>query len=184
MKEKKVRDLMLSLDEYATVRSDSTIKEALEVLSIAQLGLDHRRYLHRAVLVLDERSNVIGKLSHWAILWSLEPKYLNYYDEASLARAGLTEDFIKSIRENFSLFAGGLEQQCHATARIKAKDAMVPIGESIAESAPLTEAIHLMVTKHVMSIPVTRRGKVVGILRQSDVFEEVAELIRASNTSS
>jgi len=181
MEEKKVRDLMLPLGEYATVRSDSTLKEALEALSIAQLGLDHRRYLHRAVLVLDERSNVIGKLSHWASLWSREPKYLNYYEEAFLARAGLTEDFIKSIRENFSLFSSSLENMCQATARIKAKDAMVPIGESISENAPLTAAIHLMVTKHVMSIPVTRKGKVVGILRQSDVFEEVAELIRASD---
>ena len=58
---------------------------------------------------------------------------------------------------------------------------MVPIGESIDEDALLTEAIHQMVLMHALSIPVTRHGEVVGILRQSDVFEEVADIIMSSD---
>ncbi|MBW1806675.1 MAG: CBS domain-containing protein [Deltaproteobacteria bacterium] len=180
MEEKKVHDLMLLLDEYATVPSNSTIKEALEVLSKAQRDLHSDRYFHRAVLVLDEAGQVVGKLSHWAILRSLEPELIKNDDEASLARAGLTEDFIKSIKETFSHFAGGFEQICRAAGQIEVKDAMVSIGESIDENAPLSEAVHQMV-QHVMSIPVTRKGEVVGILRQSDIFEAVAELIRSSD---
>ena len=181
MEEKRVRDIMLSLDEYATVPADSTIQEALEALSNSQLGLTRERHFHRAVLVLDDVGKVVGKLSHWAILRSLEPELLKHDDEASLARAGLTEEFIQPIKETFSLFTGGLEQMCRAAGRIKAKDAMVPVDESIDEEALLNEAIHQMVTKHVLSISVIRKGEVVGILRQSDVFAEVAEIIRSSN---
>lgn len=179
MKKKRVRDLTLSLEEYATIEADKTIQEALEALSKAQLGLTRDRHQHQAVLVLDRDGSVVGKLSHWAVLRALEPKFLKHDDVASLHRAGLTDEFIQSIKETFSLFTGSLEQMCRYAARLKAKDAMVPVGESIDEDAPLTEAIHQMVLKHVQSLPVTRQGAVVGLLRLTDVFEEVAKTIRS-----
>ena len=94
MEEKRVRDLMLLLNEYATIQADSSLKEALESLSQAQLCLEDGRHQHRAVLVLNENGEVVGKLSHWAVLRALEPKLLKTDDIASLARAGLTEEFI------------------------------------------------------------------------------------------
>jgi len=179
MEHKLVRDLMLSLDEYATVSFESTIQQALVALSKSQLGLTQDRHYHRAVLVLKD-GRVVGKLSHWAILRSLEPKFLRSDDESSLARAGLTDEFIQSLKDTFSLFTGSLEQMCRAAGRIKAMDAMVPLGESIDQDATLTEAIRNLVMKHAQSLPVTRHGKVVGILRLSDVFEEAADIIRSS----
>ncbi len=44
--------------------------------------------------------------------------------------------------------------------------------------SPVTEAIHLLVMTHDYSTMVTRDGNVIGILRLSDVFEEVADIIR------
>jgi CBS domain-containing protein len=178
MKEKTVKDLMLSLDEYATVSADSTIQEALMVLDKAQLGLTYNRHHHRAVLVLDENKNVIGKLSHWAVLRSLEPKFLKTDDLESLSRAGLTQDFIETLKEGFSVFTTNFRQMCDDSARIKVKDALVPLGEAIDEESPLTKAIQKLVQNHAQSMLVTRQGEVVGILRLSDVFEEVAELIK------
>lgn len=179
MKQKNVRDLMLSLDEYATIGGDKTIGEALEVLRQAQEELIPGRHFHRAILVLDERGTVIGKLSQWAILRSLEPSFLKYEDEEALVRSGLSNDFIESMKSTLALFRSNLEQICRAAGRLRARDAMVPIGESISEDAQLIDAIHLMVIHHVLSLPVTRQGKVVGILRQSDVFEEVSGIIRS-----
>lgn len=179
MHQKRVRDLMLPLTGYAVVQADKTLREALEVLREAQQDVARNRYLHRAILVLEEKGKVIGKLSHWAIIRSLEPRFLKFEDEAALARAGLTEEFIQSMQNTFSLFTGSLEQMCRAAAKIEAREAMVPVGESIDEDMLLTEAIHQMVIRHVQSILVTRNGEVVGILRQSDVFQEVADMIRS-----
>jgi CBS domain-containing protein len=179
MQQKRVRDLMLPLTDYAVVPADKTLREALEVLRRTQLEMPRNRYLHRSVLVRDEDGKVIGKLSHWAILRSLEPRFLKFVDEVALSRAGLTDEFIQSMQNAFSLFTGSLEQMCRAAAKIKARDAMVPVGESIDEDIPITEAIHQMVIRHVQSILVTRKGEVVGILRQSDVFLEVADMIRS-----
>ncbi len=184
MEEKRVRDLMLLLNEYATIQADSSLKEALESLSQAQLCLEDGRHQHRAVLVLNEDGEVVGKLSHWAVLRSLEPKLLKTDDIASLARAGLTDEFIQSMQQSYSVFTSSLEQMCRTAANIRAKDAMVSVGESIDWDAPLTDAIRLLVTKHVQSIPVTRGNQVVGILRLSDVFEEVATIIKEQSCTS
>lgn len=180
METKKVKDIMLSLQEYATVSFDATIYEALIALSKSQMGLTYDRHHHRAVLVLDEDGHVIGKLSHWAILRSLEPKFFQNADQEILFRSGLSHDFIQRLRDNFSMLSTNLNFMCKEAAKIKVKDAMVPINESIDEEAFLTEAIRLMVLSHCQSMLVIRGKAVVGILRMSDVFEEVADIIRNS----
>ena len=178
MRHKLVRDLLLPLTDYVTVFADTTLKEALECLSEAQNHVSPSQHFHRAVLVMDEGGAAIGKLSHWAILRSLEPRLLRYEDEASLARAGLTDDFISSLRRSVSSLGHDLEHMCRAAGQLKAREIMVPVTESIEDDAPLTDAIHLMVVKRVQSVLVTCRGRVIGILRQTDVFEEVAAMIR------
>jgi CBS domain-containing protein len=180
MVEKKVKDIMLSVEEYATVSTESTLKEALLALSRAQPDEDQKRHHYRAVLVLNWRGQVVGKLSHWAVLRSLEPHFFKRRDIASLHRAGLTQDFIDSMEEMSSQFAISLQQMCRRAAKVKTKDAMVPAGESIDEDAPITDAIHRMVNAHTQSLLVSRKGEIVGILRLTDVFEEIAEMIRES----
>jgi hypothetical protein len=51
---------------------------------------------------------------------------------------------------------------------------MIPVTESIDENALLTEAIHRIVLWQTLSILVTRGGEVVGILRLSDLFDEIS----------
>jgi len=178
VEEKKVKDLMISLSEYATVSRDATILEALAALSKAQMGLDNNRYHHRAVLALDTNGVVVGKLSHWAIIRSLEPKLLCEKDVQSLARAGLKADFIQRRTSNLSWFTGDLSRMCRDAANIGVCDAMIPIDSGIDENSPITEAVHLLVMTHDYSTMVTRHGEVIGILRLADVFEEVADIIR------
>ena len=57
---------------------------------------------------------------------------------------------------------------------------MVPISESIDENESLSVAIHQLVVSHVQSLTVTREGKTIGVLRLSDVFQAVADVIRSS----
>ncbi|MCU0690640.1 MAG: CBS domain-containing protein, partial [Polyangiaceae bacterium] len=174
---KTVKDLMLSIEDYATVSEHSTIRDALAALSKSQLGLTYDRHHHRAVLVLDKEGRVIGKLTHWAILRSLQPKAFNDEDYEALSRSGLSQDFIQSVGRLVP-FHGSLTRMCQRATQVKVRDAMVPARESIDEQAPLVEAINQMVLLHMQSMLVTRDGRVVGILRMSDVFEEIADMIR------
>lgn len=177
MDRKLVKDLMLPLSDYATIGSDRTIREALAALSKAQLGLTNDRHHHRAVLVLDDKRAVVGKLTHWAMLRSLQPRVFNDADYATLFRSGLSVDFIQSVASHHPV-RGSFRHMCRLAGEVKVRDAMVPVKESVAEDAPLVSAIGQMTGEHVQSLLVTRGGVVVGILRLSDVFEEVADLIR------
>lgn len=60
---------------------------------------------------------------------------------------------------------------------------MRPIKESVDEDAPITEAIHKMIMWQAMRVLVTRGEKeVIGVLRLSDLYSEVAERMRKTHT--
>jgi predicted transcriptional regulator len=183
MENKRVKDLMLSLSEYATIDSKSTIHQALVALSKAQMGLTQDRHHHRAILVLDEKQHVVGKLTYGSILRSLEPKLFKQTDHEALSRSGLDNGFIASLQRRFEQWPADLTRMCQQAARVRVRDAMVPVQESIDEDAGLTEAIRMLVVGHWQSLLVTRDGEVVGILRLSDIFEEVADMIRNTGGS-
>lgn len=177
MDTRRVSELMLPLEQYATTPCNSTLRDALVALSKAQLGLTNDRHHHRAVLVLDDAGRVIGKVTHWSILKALLPQGLTDEDQEMLSRTGLSPSFIETLARRHP-FRGSLEQMCALAERVRVCDAMVPAEDSIDENARMCLAIAQMVEKHAQSILVTRGGTVVGILRLSDVFEEVADAIR------
>ena len=74
MSERKlVRDLALSLDEYAVVPPEATLLEALDALDAAQEKVPEGHYPHRVVLVRDGGGKILGKLGHFAFLRALVP---------------------------------------------------------------------------------------------------------------
>ena len=106
-----VKDLMVPLSEYATVAEDATLYEAVLALEAAQEKFEdkHTRYSHRAILVLDKRGTVVGKLSHLHVLKALEPKYQDMIQGEGSHRFGFTKQFMQSMLEDYHLFAGPLD---------------------------------------------------------------------------
>lgn len=182
MDDKTVGDLMLPLEEYATIREGCTIGEALAVLSKSQLGLTYDRHQHRAVLVLNRVGEVVGKLTHLSIIRSLDTDLLREGDRASLARAGLSPEFVNRLIRGARVFSGSLTRMARTASRVRVEDAMVPVGEGIERETPVGDAIRQMALLHAQSLIVLDRGKAVGIIRLSDVFEEVADLIRQGDS--
>ena len=81
MKKTAIKDLMVPIEEYATVSADATLSEAIQALERAQQAFDHTKYRHRAILVLDEQKRTIGKVSQLDALKALEPKYKDIQGE-------------------------------------------------------------------------------------------------------
>ena len=174
----KVKDVMLSLDDYAVVGEDATMVDALCALEEAQVKLPPGRQPHRAVLVVDKKGDIVGKLGHLAFLKALEPKYDKIGDLDVLARVGLSPEFINSMLDKLSLWKESFEDYVQRARRTKVKEVMHPATESISEDAPLSEAVHKLVMYQTLSLLVTRGDKVVGILRLSDLFSVIAHIIR------
>jgi CBS domain-containing protein len=177
MKEQKVKDLMVALSEYATVTEDATLYEAVLSLEEAQEKFEgkHTRYRHRAILVLDEDGQVIGKISQLDALKALEPKYQEMIQGRGSQRYGFTKSFMRSMLDDYQLFARPLDDICRKAGEQSVKKFMYSPteGEYINAEASLDVAIHQLIMGQHQSLLVTRDNKIVGILRLTDVFAAV-----------
>ena len=177
MKSYTVNELMVPLSEYATVSEDATLYEAVLALEKAQENFEdkHTRYRHRAILILDKNGKVVGKLSQMDLLKALEPKYQSMIEGRGPQRFGFTKQFMKSMLQEYHLFADPLEDICRKAGEKNVKEFMYTPseGEYVTENASLGEAIHQLIMGHHQSLLVTRDEKIVGILRLTDVFAAI-----------
>ena len=172
-----IKDLMVPLSEYATVSEDATLYEAVLALEEAQENFEdkHTRYRHRAILMLDKKGSVVGKLSQLDVLKALEPKYQEKVEGKESHRLGISKSFMKSVFEDYKLFASPLDDICRKAGEQPVRKFMHTPGEGeyVAEDASLEVAIHQLIMGHNQSLLVTRKKKIVGILRLTDVFAAV-----------
>lgn len=178
----KILELMISLSDYAIVHEDSTLYDAVIALEQAHLRYTSRRYAHRAVLVQNSDGVIVGKLSQRDIIRGLEPGYSEITD-SKLAHFGFSASFIKSIVKSQGLWQKPLDNLAEKGSRIRAKDVMyTPAeGEYVDQDASLNEAIHQLIMGNHQSLLVTSGGRVTGVLRLTDVFSEIAALIKSTH---
>ncbi|NIS15963.1 MAG: CBS domain-containing protein [Aliifodinibius sp.] len=178
MDSRRVKDLMVSLEDYAVIDEDDTLLDAVIALEEAQAKLPPGRMKHRAVLIKDKNGKIVGKLGHLAFLKALEPKYSSLGDLKTLARAGLSAEFVNSMMETYKFWDYKFEDICRRAKSIIVKEVCHPISENIDEDAPLSEAIHKFVMWQSLSIPVTRGNDIVGLIRLSDLYSEMSKVIK------
>jgi CBS domain-containing protein len=180
MKKKTVKDLMVPLSEYATVFEEATLYEAVMALEEAQADFDQTRYRHRAILVYDEKKRIIGKVSQLDILRALEPKYEEAGIADSFPRFGLSPRFKKTMLEQLRLWDKPMDDICRKAGSLKVKEFVyTPAeGEYVEENASMDAAINQLVMGHHQSLLVTRGNDIVGILRLTDVFMEIVQVIK------
>ena len=182
MKDKIVKDLMVPLSDYATVYEDDTLFEALLALETAHEILDRSKHRHRAILILDKKDQVVGKLSQWDILKALEPKYRKIDDLEKISRTGFSQQFLKSMLVQHSLWNRPLMDVCRVGAKNKVKDVMYKPteGEYIDVNAPLGEAINQLVVGQLLSLLVVDdQKKIIGILKLIDVFDDIFQTMKS-----
>lgn len=181
MKSITVKDLMIPLAEYAIVLEEATLGEAILALEKAQKEFAPSQHRHRAILVLDMNKKVVGKISMLDVLRGLEPKYGKIEHTGILSRAGFSPEFLKSMLDQYALWAEPLKDICGKAAGLKVRHFMYTPseGEYVDEGATLSQAIHQLVTGDHHSLLVTRGDEIVGILRLTDVFKEICDEIKA-----
>lgn len=180
MKTTKVKDLMVPIEEYATVSAEANLHSAVMALDEAQEKFTQKRYKHRAVLVYDENKKIVGKLSQLDVIRGIETGYKKLGDLKGISRTGFSPELIKSMIDRYSLWADSLDDVCRKGARIKVREVMYTPseGEYVREDASLAEAIHQLVIGRHQSLLVTRDKDIVGILRLTDVFTEISDRMK------
>jgi len=177
----KVKDLMVALGEYTTVSENATLYDAVLALQAAMKKKNEGGYPHRAVLVLDKNGRAIGKLTQLDVLRSLEPRYGEMGDLKKVSGFGLSAEYLKSAMQDYDLWKAPLEHLCRKSADLGVGQIVSsPLeGESIDSDASLNQAVHQMIMGHHQSLLITSKGEIVGILRLTDVFDEVGKRMKA-----
>ncbi len=170
-----VKELMVPISEYATVREGSTLFEAILALEKAQDEFDQEKYHHRAILILDKNGRVIGKLSQLGVLRALEPKDEDVEGIDELSQFGFSQKLVQGLRKERRLQGVPLKDLYVRTARLKVEDFMqAPTeGEYVEQDASLDIAVHQLVLGNHLSLLVTKAREIVGILQLTDVFGAV-----------
>ena len=162
--ERKVKDLMISIEDYGTISPEASISDAFAVLDTGE---------HRALLVIDENNEAVGQLSYRDVLVGLEPKYAT----TMWGHSWFTSETFKDYPVFY--YEGEFSGQSKAEAQKKVKEIMSPIKVSVDEDATLAEAVHIMVTQNIGRLPVMKDDKLVGMIRLLEIFDEIKKAVKA-----
>lgn len=151
------RDIMIAIDSYSTVSVDANLEEAVKVLYKSFYRDDKGiTYGHRSVLVINKAGELTGILTIQSILQAIDKEL-----------PGLTFD--GDLRK--------LTLQHGMLARIPVRKAMSSVIKAVKDYETAGQAIHKLLKSEVNILPVTSKGRVVGILRAIDFLQSIGDLL-------
>lgn len=176
----KVKELMIPISEYVTVDEGAKLLDVFLALEKDYKAKGGGSHAHRDVLVLTAAGEVAGTVTMVDIVRSMEPNYNNLatgQDETNV----LTKDYVASVFKDLGLWAASLSDLCGKAAELAVDEVMhKPQGhELVDENDPLELAMHQYMMGVRQPVLVTRGKDVVGVLRFSDIFEEIRKRMLA-----
>ena len=172
---------MIPASEYANISAEATLGEAQIALENAEDHSNKTQHSYRALLVLDQKGDVIGKLTLLDILKGLDPKYKELGDFGLLSRFGFSHKFYDYMMKDIDILQQPLDDICEKASKIKVKEIMqLPSkGAFVDHQSSINKAIHQLVLEHHQSLMVTHEKKIVGILRLVDIAAVIGRGIKA-----
>lgn len=158
--DQKVKDLMIPLEDYPHIPSWFTLRQAMAIIREAAIKFEGA-FEPRAMLVFDDKYQLMGILTIRDITTGLEPRLLQ---ETSLV---IEPKLTPAMQEH---------------SQRPVSEVMSPIKATVDSNAPIFEPLHLMIKENVGLMPVIQAGKVAGMIRFSDLFNEMAKMVLADQT--
>ncbi len=168
--EKTAGDIMIPLKEYTTIKAESTVSEGIERLKrsyedfvatgrIMETG-------HRSILVFDRKEVLVGILSILDLIQALRPAYL------SAPKPSMAD----TLQYSPMFWSGLFTSQAKALLKMKVWDIMSEPPPMVEEDANLMEIVETMYTTGARRLGVIGREKVAGVVREQEVFFEIARI--------
>lgn len=186
MDKAKVEDLMIPANDLVAIKVDDSFAAAVEGLAEALDDFKAGKRALRALIVLDEKGQMVGKISPVDVLRSMEPGYdklLNMDSSVHVSKFGY---LIQSLREEIQHAALPWDRLCQTAKTHTVQDIMrkpahsqiIQMGES------LNEAIHRFVLGKHRTLFVTDGNKLVGLLDLSLIYLAIVDKLKTECTLS
>jgi len=151
----KAKDLMIPLQDY--LKPDNTLRDAVNLLKVAQIGV-------KGLPVLDEAGKLVGMLSMSDILKSVHPAYMDLMNLGEFTWDGMLEETAKKIADK-------------KVYTLMTKDVI-----TVKEDSSLMDAVDHLIKRNVKRLPVLdNAGKLVGMLYERDVFFAIVKAMLNEN---
>jgi len=161
---KSVKELMIPLEDYPHIPYWFTLRQAMAIVREAAIKFEGS-FEPRAVLVFDEKYQLMGMLTLRDIIKGLEPRFMH---ETALVKADPNLTVLMG-----DLFGPGMRE----ASQKPVSDVMSPIKVTIGGGDSIAKAVFLMIQENVGMMPVIQDGKVAGMIRLSDLFTEISTLV-------
>ena len=172
--EKKAGEIMIPLEEYTTIKEESTVREGIEKLKKSFESFTSTSKVmetgHRSILVFDRKGDLVGILSILDLIAAIRPAYL------SAPKPSMAD----SLQYSPMFWTGLFTSQAKALMNKKIGDIMSDAPPTIDEEANLMEVADMMFTTRARRLGVTRKGSVVGVVREQEIFFEIARIVLES----
>jgi len=166
---KAVKDLMVGIFEYPHVPYWFSISQAIRIAKVSFLST--KKYLSpMAILIFDEKYNLMGTLTLKDILKGIEPRFL----KPSAATLVAEED-----ESALSLFWDTLfTKDTKELADKPVSEIMIPSKHFVEPGDPVVKAAYLMLHNDLVMLPVLEnRRKFVGLVRMIEVFDAISDAV-------
>ena len=164
-----VKDVMIPISRYVTVKKNDTLIDVLQALDSARKSEAH--HAHRDAIVVDDTGEFAGKVTMIDIFRALEPNYRKVDEKKSMGV--LTQLFVDRAVKDFNLWMEPMQDVCSRGAKKFVGDVMHVPGD--ADYIRGEDSIELALHKYVMGVHqplIVKDGDAVtGVLRFGDVFE-------------
>lgn len=170
-KEKKAYDVMTFIENYSSVSMNATVKEAVTILMESfKPSITGEAFIesgHRSIIVMDEANEPIGLLTIYDLLHAIRPAYL------SAPKPSMAD----SVQYSSMFWDGLFTIQTKSIAGKHVHELMSETPPAIDRNANLMEVADLIFTSGRRRVLVKDKGKVIGIVREQDIFFAMVNII-------
>ncbi|MFO7601191.1 MAG: CBS domain-containing protein [Candidatus Desulfacyla sp.] len=185
--EKRVKDIMVPIEEYDKVNVDSQFCDVLSILrrnyENMKTGQNNRR-LHRTLFVTDADNTIVGKISMYDLIRGLvpepakAPEVSKAYHRMLSSRAVRVSEEVGEVQEHYKWLQTSFEDLVKREAHKKIRDIMKPVQKSVlVEDDRINQAIYVIFKEDVRQQLVHREGKIVGVVNLNALFAELLEVV-------
>jgi hypothetical protein len=131
---------------------------------------------HRTALVLNDDQELVGILDFKGILSVLIPEIAGSLS-SKLASLGVSATFAQAGASDLDETKLGFQARVLKNAETIVKDVMLKIRGTIGPDADLVQALKIIYKNKIVVLPVIEGNKLVGVVRDSDLFLAVTAIL-------
>jgi len=183
--QKRIRDVMSSIEEYSTLNVDAKLSDALAILkrNHEEGRVSPSKVSHKTIFITDAAGRIIGKLSLYDLLRGLVPEgakapehFKAFYSMLSSRALDVSRE-VSETQERFRWLHSTFSELVKQEAQKGVKEIMSPVHPLLEEDDTLNKAIYVMFKENIRQPLVVRDGKIVGVVDFMGIFDELLEVV-------